>query len=82
VIEATPDLSIFSTLYNNSLCNHFVLRLAPRLREQGLTCDAETLADAIFRILANWNREGIFLTLPLRTDHLDRVTELVYKGLL
>jgi hypothetical protein len=82
VIEATSDLPVFSTLYNNSLCNQLVLRLAPRLREQGWTCDPEILAAAIFRILAYWNREGIFLTLPLRADHLDAMTELVYEKVL
>lgn len=82
VIEATTDLSIFSVLYNNSLCNHLALRLAPRLSEHGWTCDLETLAGAIFKILANWNKKGIFLTLPLHADHLDAMTDLVCKRLL
>lgn len=79
VIEAAQDLSAFTTLYNNSLCNHLVRRLAPRFHERGWTCDVETLAGAVSRILAAWNRKGIFLTLPLRSDHLDAMTALVYE---
>ena len=82
VIEAAPDLPVFTTLYNNSLCNHLVRRLSPRLHEQGWTCDIETLADTVSRIFAAWNRKGIFLTLPLRSDHLDAMTALVYEKVL
>lgn len=82
VIEATPDLPAFVTLYNNSLCNQIVRRLRPRLLEQGWACDTEILGRAISRILADRNAEGIFLDLPLRAGHLDAVTELVYKKVL
>lgn len=82
VIEATPELPIFSTLYNNSLCNNLVLRLVPRLSEQGWTCEPETFACALFKILSNWNRKGIYPTLPLHAHHLDAITEFVYKRLL
>ena len=82
VIEATPELPAFGTVYNNALCHQFVSRLAPRLREQGLTCNSEALAAAISGVLEEWSKGGILLDLPLRTDHLDAVTELVYKRLL
>lgn len=82
VIEATPDLAIFNTLYNNSVGNLFALRLAPRLREQGLAPDVELLPDSIVRILADWNKKGVFPALPLRTDHLNAMTELIYDKLL
>lgn len=82
VIEATPDLPAFSTLYNNSVCNHLVLRLAPRLQEHGWAYEPDALAAAISKVLATWNRRGIFLTLPLRAEHLDAMTGLVYEKLL
>jgi hypothetical protein len=82
VIEATPDLPVFSTLYNNSVCNEFALRLAPRLRKQGWISDPQTLEGAIFRIVAGWNKKGIFLTIPLHTEHLDAMTEIIYERLL
>jgi hypothetical protein len=82
VIEATPDLPAFGTLYNNSVGNQFALRLAPRLREQGWTSDVELLPSTIVSILANWNKKGIFPALPLRADDLDAMTKLIYAKLL
>lgn len=82
VIEATPDIPIFTTIYNNAACNHITFRLAERLRERGWTSDQQDLGRAVVRILADWNKKGILLTLPLSAGHLEGMTEVIYKGLL
>jgi len=82
VMEVTPDLPAFNTLYNNAICAQFAYRLEPRLLELGWSSDSEELALAISEILSDWNAKGIFLGLPLLPAHLDRMTELLYKNLL
>lgn len=82
VTEVTPDLPVFNTLCNNSLCAQFARRLEPRLLKHGWAPDPETLARAISGIFSDWNSKGIFLTLPLRPDHLDATEDLIFERLL
>jgi hypothetical protein len=82
VVEATPDLPVFGTLYDNSVCNQIVLRLVRRLREQGWSSDVEILSRTIGTILATWNKRGISPILPLRADDLDAMTRVVHAKLL
>jgi hypothetical protein len=81
-LEATPDLSVFATLYNNSLGNHFALQLAPRLRQHGLTSDLETMPNAIVSILVDWSKKGISPSLSLRSRELDAMATAIYEKLI
>ena len=82
VIEVTPELPAFRTLYDNALCNLFARRVEPRLRECGWAPDTDGVAGAISAILGEWNDRGMPLGLPLRQDHVDGLTELMLKNLL
>ena len=82
VIEVTPELPAFRTLYDNALCNQFARRMEPRLRERGWAPDIDGVAGAISAILGDWNEQGMALGLPFRRDHLEGMTELMFKNLL
>lgn len=82
VHEVSPDLSVFATLYNNALCNLFARRLESRMTENGWVVDFEALAKAISRILSDWSGKGVYLGLTLGQDHLEGMTDLLFKRLL
>jgi len=82
VLEVNPDHSVFGSFYNNALCNQFARRLEPRMLEHGWAPDFEALAGAISSILSDWNGKGMYVGLPLREDHLESMTDLLFKRLL
>lgn len=79
VIEITPDHPFFGTLYRNAICNQIALQLMSRLREQGWTANAETLAATILSALSDWNDKGVAPSLPMHGDQLDAITEIIHE---
>jgi hypothetical protein len=82
VTEVTPDLTVFNKLYSNALSNHFARRLKPRLLECGWAPESEGLSAAISEILSRLTRRGVYPGLPLGSDHLAGMADLVFKRLL
>jgi hypothetical protein len=82
VIEVTPELPAFRSLYDNALCNQFARRLEPRLRERGWAPDTDSVAGALSAIVDAWNEQGMSLGLPFRQHHFESMTELLFKSLL
>ena len=79
VIEASPDSSVFETLYRNAICNQIALRLTSRLHEQGWNSDVETLAAAISDTFSNWQKKGVVPHSPMHGKKLDAMTEIIHK---
>jgi hypothetical protein len=82
VLEVTPDLSIFSALYNNALSNHFARRSGARLLESGWAPDVKALAGAISAVLSDWNGKGMHIGFPLCEEHLESITDMLVKRLM
>lgn len=82
VHQVSPDLLIFDKFYNNALCNLFARSLESRILEQGWVFESDALAGAISSILSDWNGKGMYLGLPLGEDHLESMTDLLFKRLL
>lgn len=78
VIEVTSNLPAFATVYRNAISGQIAQRMMARLREQGWSADIETLAAAIAAIFADWQNSGISPALPLRAEHFNSMTEVVY----
>ncbi|MGH8167430.1 MAG: hypothetical protein ACREQ1_09330 [Woeseiaceae bacterium] len=79
VIEVTPDLPAFATVYRNGISGQIARQIMPRLREEGWNADIETLAATIAAILAGREKNGISPALPLGANHFNTMTEIMYE---
>jgi hypothetical protein len=82
VIEATPDLETFETLYSNALSNALSERLAPKLEQHGWRVDPTALPGVVSRILIERRISGLSPSLPLTTATIDEIGALIEKTLL